>query len=81
MANKKNSWSAWKAQLPKNWIQEVQKIIAEDGFQITIQQIRDTRYGYITDAAKQELVWKAIRKLRRLHLSRQKKLAKLKRIK
>jgi hypothetical protein len=77
MAKRKTDWLTYKKQLPKNWIQEAQKLIADKGFTMTDAQIRDTRFGSITDTQKQELVWSAIKDLKKNHQKKKKKLQKL----
>lgn len=75
---KKTDWSTFKKDLPKNWIQEVQALLASEGMVLTLSQIRDIRYGGSADEEKEARVWIAIKKLKARHLNRKKRMQRLK---
>lgn len=67
-------WERYKKDLPKNYAQLVQKSLSAKGFSYTLQQIKDVRSMRIKDAEMQVNVWRAIRKLRKSHVAKSKRV-------
>jgi hypothetical protein len=75
---KKPSWRTYRSQLPRNWIQEVQKLITNEGFSLSETQIRDIRIGKIIDPNKAGTCLDSNKNCEKPYQAQQKKLLKLK---
>jgi hypothetical protein len=74
------AWERYKKYLPKNYAQLVQKSLTAKGFIYSIQQIKDVRSMRTKDPEMQVHVWSAIRKIRKRHVAKSKRLKLLKSI-
>jgi hypothetical protein len=68
------NWERYKKDLPKNYAQRVQKALSAKGFSYTLQQIKDVRSMRIKDPEMQVNVWCALRRLRKSHIAKSKRV-------
>ena len=75
------TWLNYKKSLPKNYAQVVRKALMAKGFSLSIQQIKNLRSGRTIDGELQLQVWQAIRKLRKSHIQKNRRIVLLKSLK
>lgn len=72
------TWSNYKKSLPQNYAQVVRKALMAKGFNLSIQQIKNLRSGRTIDGELQLQVWQTIRKLRKSHIEKNRRIDLLK---
>lgn len=70
-------WSERRKNLPKNWCEEISKILSDKGLQVSAEKVGDIRRGKIVDIDLTKLVWSEIRKLEKRHSLAKKRITRI----